>query len=152
MIHVHAPVYISEVILKGVPQLFVTFINVLLNLQCNRKLCKPYRLNANDIGGKCREKTCEKPQLKHNPPFLFLRMLLFALGKWAAVAQLCSHQHFKTSHTHTNCTKLGLEKLSEAICCVTGLFFHSVKFNRPSNYKPCFTALIHLPHLFPCFY
>lgn len=40
-----------EVFLKGVPQLSVTFISVLLNIKCNSKLCKPCRLNANDIGG-----------------------------------------------------------------------------------------------------
>lgn len=33
MIHIHALVYFSEMFLKGVPQLFVTFINMLLNIK-----------------------------------------------------------------------------------------------------------------------
>lgn len=33
MIHIHALVYFSKVLLKGLPQLFVTFISVLLMKQ-----------------------------------------------------------------------------------------------------------------------
>lgn len=57
-------------------------------------------------------KTCENPLQSTTPhpatPFLFLRMLLFALGKWAAVAQLCSHQYF--THIQTAVNTVGKSK------------------------------------------
>lgn len=89
----------------------------------------------------------------HNPPFLFLRMLLFALGKWAAVAQLCSNQRFKTSHTLSHrekCSKQFLEIHARQFTAFQNCF--SIKFNLTALKleTPHFTAarlLAHIPML-----
>lgn len=88
-----APVCFSEVFLKGVPQLFVTFVSMLLNITSERKLCKPSRLNVNDFAGK----TCKKLSLPPHPPSSSQNVAI-CFGQMSCG---CTTVYPKHTHTHT---------------------------------------------------